>query len=127
MSWSEAKIKKSFAGLDVSECNLLTFELYYPESFHGFKTKVFAKNNESGTEIINKEGNMESSDAGDFVEITSAAGEGASADISQMEGEVMLADGNATESIKALYSYLKSLEIKTVQKFHCGRSGIMLK
>lgn len=56
VSWSEAKIKKSFDGLDVSAYNLLTFELTYPEAFVGFKTKVFAQNSESSTEIINKEG-----------------------------------------------------------------------
>lgn len=65
VSWSEAKVKKSFDGLDVSAYNLLTFELTYPEAFAGFKTKVFAQNSESGTEIINKEGTMEASDLGD--------------------------------------------------------------
>lgn len=65
VSWSEAKIKKSFDGLDVSAYNLLTFELTYPEAFVGFKTKVFAQNSESSTEIINKEGTMEASDLGD--------------------------------------------------------------
>ena len=61
IDWSEAKIKKSFAeGIDVSEYNLLTFDIIYPEEFDGkFKIKVFAQG--SGTTIIEKDTVPESS------------------------------------------------------------------
>lgn len=64
-TWSEAKIKKNFAGIDVSAYNRLIFELTYPAEFGSFKTKVFAQNSDSATEIINKEGTMEVSDLED--------------------------------------------------------------
>lgn len=65
-TWSEAKVKKSFKeGLDVSAYNILSYDLIYPEELDGaFKTKVFAKNDETGTEIINKEGTAETTDLG---------------------------------------------------------------
>ncbi len=57
-SWSEAKIKKSFAeGLDISAYNMLTYTLTYPAECAGkFKAKVYAKNTAEGidTELINK-------------------------------------------------------------------------
>ncbi len=161
-TWSEAKIKKSFAdGLDVSAYNLLTFDIVYPEAFEGFKTKVFAQEGTSGTEIINKEGTSEISDLGngmkkaavtvsfspnaakiteltigivgvstsfkgnvyldnimlsqyneasDFIDITSKAGEGTKADISAMPDKISLVDKDASDSVKALYSYLKALD-----------------
>lgn len=56
-SWSEAKVTKTFTtGYDVSAYNLLTYDIIYPEAFDGFKAKVFAKNAESDTTVINKEG-----------------------------------------------------------------------
>ena len=64
-TWSEAKIKKTFPdGIDVSAYNRLTYDVIYPEGFDGFKAKVFAKNGESGTTIIDQEGTMETSDLG---------------------------------------------------------------
>ncbi len=161
-TWSEAKIKKIFENpVDVSAYNLLTFDIIYPEAFNGFKTKIFAQNSTSGTEIINKEGTSEISDAGegmkraavtvsfspntesitditigivgdstsfkgnvyidnitllqydessDFIDITSVPGEGTKADTSQMPSEINLADKDASNSTKALYSYLSALE-----------------
>lgn len=161
-TWSEAKIKKVFKdGLDVSAYNLLTLDIIYPEAFGGFKTKIFAKEDSSGTEIINKEGISEVSDLGngmkkavitvsfspntakitelvigivgvstsfkgnvymdnvvlsqyneasDFVDITSVPGTGTKADTSAMSGEVSLADSQAKDSVKALYSYLAALD-----------------
>ena len=66
-TWSEAKIKKSFAeGLDVSAYNVLSYEMIYPEAFDGsFKAKIFAKNGADDVEIINKEAKIETSDLGD--------------------------------------------------------------
>ena len=66
-TWSEAKIKKSFEeGLDVSAYNQLTYDMIYPAEFDGkFKVKVFAKEADSNTEIINKEAVIETTDLGD--------------------------------------------------------------
>lgn len=161
-TWSEAKVKKSFAeGVDVSAYNILSFDIIYPEAFDGFKTKIFAKDGASDTEIINKEGISEISDLGngmkkaavtvsfspntakiteltvgivgvstsfkgnvymdnvalsqynessDFIDITSVPGEGSKADISVMPDEISLADKDAVDSAKSLYSYLFALD-----------------
>ena len=68
-TWSEAKIKKSFAeGLDVSAYNVLSYEMIYPEAFDGsFKAKIFAKNGADDVEIINKEAKIETSDLGERI------------------------------------------------------------
>lgn len=65
-TWSEAKVKKTFdEGIDVSAYNILSYDLIYPEELDGaFKTKVFAKNAKTNTEIINKEGTAETTDLG---------------------------------------------------------------
>ncbi len=49
-------------------------------------------------------------EASDFVDITSVPGTGTKADISAMSGEVSLADSQAIDSAKALYSYLTALD-----------------
>ncbi|MCM1283805.1 MAG: Ig-like domain-containing protein [Muribaculaceae bacterium] len=56
-SWSEAKVKYyNEEGIDVSAYNRITCKLTYPEALEGkFKAKVFAKNDTSDTEIINKD------------------------------------------------------------------------
>ena len=46
----------------------------------------------------------------DFVNITSTPGTGTQANTSQMPGDVVLADADATGTTKALYSYLKGLD-----------------
>ncbi|MCM1256412.1 MAG: Ig-like domain-containing protein [Roseburia sp.] len=46
----------------------------------------------------------------DFVDITSTPGAGTQADTSQMPGDVVLADTDATATAKSLYSYLKGLD-----------------
>lgn len=46
----------------------------------------------------------------DFVDITSTPGAGTQANTSQMPGDVVLADADATSTTKALYSYLKGLD-----------------
>lgn len=57
ITWSEAKVNKNFKdGYDVSAYNVLSYAIIYPEAFAGFKAKVFAKNTESDTTIIDKEG-----------------------------------------------------------------------
>ncbi|MGN0396290.1 MAG: glycosyl hydrolase [Coprococcus sp.] len=65
-TWSEAKIKKTFAeGIDVSAYNRLTYSLIYPKELDGsLKAKVFAKDAESGTTVIDKEGTIETTDLG---------------------------------------------------------------
>ena len=58
-TWSEAKVNRHFeTGYDVSAYNVLSYDIIYPAEFDGFKTKVFAKESASGTEIINKEGTL---------------------------------------------------------------------
>ncbi|MCM1106835.1 MAG: Ig-like domain-containing protein [Blautia sp.] len=56
-SWSEAKVKYyNGEGIDVSAYNRITYTLTYPEALEGkFKAKVFAKNDTSNIEIINKD------------------------------------------------------------------------
>lgn len=63
-SWSEAKAVKAYTdGIDVSAYNMLTYELTYPTAFDGyFKAKVFAKNVDSDTTIIDKEATIETTD-----------------------------------------------------------------
>ncbi|MDO5519055.1 MAG: glycosyl hydrolase [bacterium] len=54
--WSEAKIKKNFEkGLDVSNYNVVSFRITYPEKFT-FATKIFGAG--ENAEIINKQGEL---------------------------------------------------------------------
>ncbi|MDO5294638.1 MAG: glycosyl hydrolase [bacterium] len=55
--WSEAKIKKSFEqGIDVSNYNVISFRITYPETF-AFAAKVFGASEDS-SEIINKQAEL---------------------------------------------------------------------
>lgn len=52
---------------------------------------------------------LQESASGDFVKITSVAGEGTKASLSNLPSQVKLIDKHANDSAKALYAYLKAL------------------